>query len=159
MNRLMIDYYPVFELYQALRSQLMAMVSDEDLSFRPGGENLPLGILCREIGETEVSYIQSFKNFSQDFIYRNEEAGLEGSVARLTAWYEQLDGELKTAMTFFTDEELENRRIDRGGNFIISPRIQLEIYKEALLIFYGKVSVYLKAMGKTLPEQWLAWIG
>jgi hypothetical protein len=80
-------------------------------------------------------------------------------VDRLAAWYEQLDGELKTAMTGFTDEELENNRIDRGGNFIISPRIQLEIYKEALLIFYGKVSVYLKAMGKTLPEQWLAWIG
>jgi len=158
MNRLMIDYYPVFELYQALRSQLMAMISDEDLSFRPGGENLPLGILCREIGETEVSYIQSFKNFSQDFIYRNEEAGLEGSVARLAAWFDKLDSELKTVMTGFTDEELENGRIDRGGNFIISPRIQLEIYKEALLIFYGKVSVYLKAMGKELPEQWLAWI-
>jgi hypothetical protein len=35
----------------------------------------------------------------------------------------------------------------------------LEIYKEALLIFYGKTSVYLKATGKELPEQWLAWIG
>jgi hypothetical protein len=137
----------------------MAMLSDEDLSFRPGGENLPLGLLCREIGKTQVSYIESFKSFSQDFTYRNEEAGLEGSVAQLTAWYEGLDGELKTVMTGFTDEELENGRIDRGGNFIISPRIQLEIYKEALLIFYGKTSVYLKAMDKELPEQWLAWIG
>ncbi len=159
MNRLMTDYYPLFELYQALRSQLMAMLSDEDLSFQLGGENLPLGLLCREIGEIEVSYIRSFESFSQDFTYRNEEAGLEGSVARLTTWYEQLDSKLETVMTGFTDEELENSHIDRGGNFIISPRIQLEIYKEALLIFYGKVSVYLKAMGKTLPEQWLAWIG
>jgi len=66
MNRLMTDYYPLFELYQALRSQLMAMLSDEDLGFRPGGKNLPLGVLCREIGEIEVSYIQSFKNFGQD---------------------------------------------------------------------------------------------
>jgi hypothetical protein len=61
MNRVMTDYYPLFELYQVLRSQLMAMLSDEDLSFRPDGENPPLGFLCREIGETEVSYIESFK--------------------------------------------------------------------------------------------------
>jgi hypothetical protein len=27
-----------------------------------------------------------------------------------------------------------------------------------LLIFYGKASVYLKALDKTLPEQWQAWI-
>jgi IS605 OrfB family transposase len=32
-------------------------------------------------------------------------------------------------------------------------------YKEALLIFYGKVSMYLKAIGKILPEQWQEWIG
>jgi hypothetical protein len=50
MNRVMTDYYPLFELYQVLRSQLMAMLSDEDLSFRPDGENPPLGFLCREIG-------------------------------------------------------------------------------------------------------------
>ena len=51
-----------------------------------------------------------------------------------------------------------NRKIDRGGGFIISPAIQLEIYKEALLIFYGKADVYLKAMGKPRPEQWTVWI-
>ena len=30
--------------------------------------------------------------------------------------------------------------------------------KEALLIFYGKVDIYLKMMGKPRPEQWAAWI-
>lgn len=34
------------------------------------------------------------------------------------------------------------------------PTFQLEVYKEALLIFYGKASVYLKAMGKPRPPQW-----
>ncbi|MFP4346453.1 MAG: hypothetical protein ACLFU8_17340 [Anaerolineales bacterium] len=38
------------------------------------------------------------------------------------------------------------------------PHVQLEIYKEALLIFYGKVSVYLKALGKVPSEHWQAWI-
>jgi len=45
------------------------------------------------------------------------------------------------------------------GDFKLRPAIQLSIYNEALLIFYGKASVYLKAMGKTLPEQWEDWIG
>lgn len=40
----------------------------------------------------------------------------------------------------------------------LSPAIQSEIYKEALLIFYGKVDVYLKAMGKPRPEQWAIWM-
>jgi hypothetical protein len=38
------------------------------------------------------------------------------------------------------------------------PTFQLEVYKEALLIFYGKASVYLKAMGKPRPQQWQEWI-
>ena len=49
--------------------------------------------------------------------------------------------------------------IDRGEDFKVPPRIQLEIYREALLIFYGKVMVYLKAMDKPRPDIWNAWIG
>ena len=48
--------------------------------------------------------------------------------------------------------------IDRGHNFLLRPNIQLEVYKEALHIFYGKTSVYLKAMGKERPQQWQDWI-
>jgi hypothetical protein len=39
------------------------------------------------------------------------------------------------------------------------PTEQLDVYRGALLIFYGKVGVYLKAIGVTLPPQWQAWIG
>jgi len=31
--------------------------------------------------------------------------------------------------------------------------------REALLIFYGKVSVYAKTMGKPLSQIWDDWIG
>jgi hypothetical protein len=32
------------------------------------------------------------------------------------------------------------------------------VFKEALLIFYGKSRVYLKALGKEMPKQWRSWI-
>jgi hypothetical protein len=38
------------------------------------------------------------------------------------------------------------------------PKIQLDVYREALLIFYGKVSVHLRAIDRPLPGQWLDWI-
>ena len=159
MNSIIAEYYDLFELYQSMRHQLLAVLSDENLAFRPGGENLSLGALCREIGEVQVSYIQSFETLQQDFNYRCQEAGLEGSVERLQAWFQELDGRLRAVIEGYSEEDLQNKVIDRGGNFIIPPRIQLEIYKEALLIFYGKTSVYLKMMGKPLPEQWREWIG
>lgn len=158
MNSIIEEHYPLFEMYQSLRDQLMDLLSDEDLSFQPGGENPTLGALCQEMGEVEVSYIQSFKTFQQDFNYRNKEPGLEHSVEMLSTWFQDLDGELKSAIGALSEDDIQGRLIDRGGGFEISPRIQLEIYKEALLIFYGKVSVYLKAMGIARPEQWQEWI-
>ena len=159
MNSIITDYYSLFELYQSLRNQMMAILSDEELALRPADENQSLGALCREIGEVQLSYIQSFETLQQDFSYRNQEAGLEGSVERLQAWFQELDGQLRAVIERYSEEDLENKVIDRGGGFIIPPRIQLEIYKEALLIFYGKTSVYLKMMGKMPSEQWREWIG
>jgi uncharacterized damage-inducible protein DinB len=158
MNTIIQGYYPTFEMYQALRNQLMSIITDEDLSFRPGGENPTLGSLCREVGEVEYSYIQTFKTFKEDFSYRNDEPEMESSVQKLIVWYEQLDRDLKATIEALSEDAIQNRKVDRGPDFKVSPLIQLTIYNEALLIFYGKVSVYLKMMGKTLPQQWQAWI-
>jgi hypothetical protein len=158
MNSIITDAYSLFELYQALRNQLVEILADEDLSFRPGGDNPSLGELCRQIGEIEQSYINSFKTFEQDFSYRNQEPGLQNSIGQLTIWFEALDKELKKVIEGLTEEMIQNQTIDRGGGFTVSPRMQLEIYKEALLIFYGKTIVYLKTMEKPLPKQWQDWI-
>jgi uncharacterized damage-inducible protein DinB len=158
-NSIIKNYYSVFEMYQALRQQLMDSLTDEELDFRVSGQNPSLGALCREIGEIEVAYIQSFKTFRQDFTYRNETPGLEHSVDQLKRWFAELDQELKQTVESLTEEDIQNRPIDRGGGFTLLPQIQLEVYKEALLIFYGKVSVYLKAMDKVPHQQWLDWIG
>lgn len=158
MNSIMTEYYPVFELYQALRDQLMELLDDDDLAFRPGQYNPSLGALCREIGEVQHVYIQSFKRFTMDWSYHNDQPGLAGSVQQLQAWFAELDEELKRTVAGLSEEAVHERMINRGGDFVLSPRIQLDVYKEALLIFYGKVSVYLKMMDKTLPEQWQQWI-
>ena len=158
MNSIITDAYPLFELYQDLRNQLTAILVDEDLSFRPGGDNPSLGELCRQIGEIEQSYIDSFKSFKQDFSYRNQEAGLQNSISQLNVWFETLDQDLKRVIESLAEDTIQNKTIDRGGGFTVSPRVQLEIYKEALLIFYGKTIVYLKIMGKPLPKQWQDWI-
>ncbi len=158
-NSMMSEYYPTFEYYQAMRNQLVEILEDDDLVFTAGGDNLDLGALCVDIGETEVSYIESFKTFRQDFSYRNREPGLDRSVVRLAAWFAELDKELKSVLEAITENDLRTRLVKRGGGFELPIHIQLEVYKEALLIFYGKVSVYLKAMGRERPQQWQEWIG
>lgn len=159
MNSIMKDYYPVFKMYQDLRNQLMDILNDEDLRFQPFDESPTLGYLCKEIGEVEYSYIQSFKTFKLDFSYTNEEIGLEENVEKLSKWYAALDEALKKTVQNLSEDDIQNRRIDRGGNFLLSPHIQLDVYKEALLIFYGKISVYLRGLHKSIPQQWLDWIG
>jgi hypothetical protein len=84
-------------------------------------------------------------------------ASSEESVAALQEWYEEMDKELKTAVSSLTDDQITNGIIQRG--FEVRPNIQLDIYKEALLIFYGKTSIYLRALGKPLSGRWPAWIG
>jgi uncharacterized damage-inducible protein DinB len=158
MNSVIAHYYPIFETYQGLRDHLMETLEDEDLDFRPTAQNPTLGELCREIGEVEQAYIEAFKTFRLDFSYRNEQPELESSVASLTEWYAALDRELRTVIENLSEDDISDRQIDRG-HFSLPPQFQLEVYKEALLLFYGKVSVYLHALGKTPPQRWQEFIG
>lgn len=159
MNQIITQHYPLFQMYQSLRDKLMDLINDEDLRYSPGGSNPTLGELCRELGEVEHSYIQSFKTFTQDFSYRNTTPGLAESADQLKQWYAELDQELRATIEGFSDDDLANRLVERAPDFKIPPQFQLDIYKEALLIFYGKATVYFKAMEKPLPGQWREWIG
>ena len=165
MNSLVRVHMPAtyFAEYQELRGELMGILDDDDLAYRVSGTGVSLGALCREIGEIEHSYVQSLRTFRQDFGYRNPDPLLESSVTALTAWYADLDRELASAVEALSEDDIANRRIDRNdfdiGDFSPLPSVQLDIYREALLIFYGKVSVYLRAMGRALPGHWEAWIG
>ena len=88
---------------------------------------------------------------------------MERSVAALAGWYADLDSELRAAIEALTEDDIADRRIQRDdfeveGFTPLAPQ-ELDIYREALLIFYAKVSVYLRAMDRELPPQWKHWLG
>lgn len=157
MNRYMQEKWPWIEGTHGMRSQLIDALSDSDLAFSPGGQNMTLGALCREMGDIEYSYIQSLKTFQQDWSYHNTDAGLESSVAQIKDWYQTLDEEMKATVSALSDEDL-TKIIDRGG-FSMPVDLQLDVYLQALLIFFGKATVFLKAMNKPLPQNFPEVIG
>ena len=157
MNRLMQEKWPWIEGTHGMRIQLLDILNDADLAFNPGGQNMTLGALLREMGEIEYSYIQSLKTFKQDWSYHNTEAGMENSLSQIKTWYQTLDDEMKAAVSDLTDED-STKTIDRGG-YNTPVDLQLDIYLQALLIFFGKATVFLKAMSKPLPKTTQDYIG
>src|SRR2546422_7012590 len=99
MKRFIQERWPWLEEARGMRSQLLDILSEADLAFSPGGQNMTLGALLGEMGEIEHSYIQSLKTFKQDWAYRNTEAGLESNLTRLKVWYQALDDEMKVTVS------------------------------------------------------------
>jgi hypothetical protein len=158
MNRFMQEMWPWIEGSHAMRTGLLHILNDADLAFTPGGQNMILGALFRQMGEVEHSYIQSLKTFQQDWSYRHTEAGLDSSIAKLEAWFQALDTEMEAIVAAFSDDDLQ-KLVDRSGGNRVPVVFQLEVYLQALLIFFGKATIYLKAMNKPLPEAVQEYIG
>jgi hypothetical protein len=157
MNRFMQEMWPMFEGTLNMRTELLDTLTDADLAFSPGGANQTLGELCRQQGEIDYSYVQSLKHFKQDWDYHNPEPGLATSVEKLKAWYASLDAELKEAVGALSDEDFKNRTVERN-NFAMPLDFQMQAYMQALLIFFGKATIYLKAMNKPLTQRIAEWI-
>lgn len=81
---------------------------------------------------------------------------VETSVSKLKDWYQTLDAELEATVSALSDEDFE-KMVERG--FAVPLKTQLEIYLQALLIFFGKVTIYLKAMNKPLTQKMQEWVG
>jgi hypothetical protein len=156
MNRLMEQYIPLLGHYQKLKHQMLEVLTDADLTHTIKGSP-SLGELSKRIGETEHSYIDSFKTYRLDFDYKNPDVAMAKSTSALSAWFTSMDEELRTILEAFSDQDLDKIRIDRHG-WPVPIQQNLDIYKEALLIFGGKAWVHLLSLGKTLPEQWADWL-
>jgi uncharacterized damage-inducible protein DinB len=157
MSQMMSEKWSWIEAAQGMRSQMLDILSDADLAFTPGGQNMTLGALCRQMGEIEHSYSQSLKTFKQDWSYRNTDADLASSIARLKAWFQTLDGEMEATIAALSDEDA-TKAVDRG-DAPATVEFQLDTYLQAVLIFLGKASIYLQAMNKPLPQSFQDYIG
>lgn len=158
MNSLMQNKWSWVEPTHSLRDQVLDAVTDADLAFSPGGQAMPFGAVVRELGEIEYAYLHSFKTLTQNFDYRNTEAGLDGSVSRLKAWFAQMDADMKATLEAFSEADL-SKTVARGSGFDAPIEMQLDIYLQALLIFLGKATIYLRAMNKPLSKELQDWIG
>jgi hypothetical protein len=158
MNSYMESKWSWIEGSQGMRNGLVGSLTHADLAFCPGGQTMTLGALCREMGDIEHAYLQSFKTFTQDFSYRNAETGIETSVAKLVAWYQQMDDDLKATVSAFSEDDLK-KNINRSSGFNVPVDMQLDIYLQAILIFFGKATIYFKIMNKPLDKTFQEYIG
>ena len=149
--------FNLLHLTQAIRPEIMNIVTDSDLAYKLPGDNVTLGALCRESGQVEQSYIDSFRTLKQSFAYPSVDPALDTSVASLNGWYRRLDQDLEAALLAHKDTDMQSVVVERG--FPMPLGSQFHTYREALLIFYGKAACYLKALGKPLPQQMSGWIG
>ncbi|MBI1257097.1 MAG: hypothetical protein GC204_06475 [Chloroflexi bacterium] len=161
MPKQVTETLDLLDMTDDVRALLLSLMTDAELAYRLPGDNGTLGALCRLMGQVEQSYIDSFSTFQHSFDYPAVDPGLETSVAKLTAWYEQLDQDLYAVLQALSDDDCQNRLIERGDplNYALSVGAQMLCYREALLIFYGRATLYLRALGKPLPQQVIDGIG
>ena len=157
MNSLVKREFPLLAQTLALRTQLLDMLTNADLDHALPG-NPSLGELCREAGRVDEIYIQSFRTFAVDWSQRPAPDGAESQVVVLREWYGRSDDALKATLTALSEEDVQGKTIDRQG-YAVPVGVQFHIYRESILIFCGKASVYLRSLGKRFPEHWLQWIG
>ncbi len=157
MNSIVKDQFDVLHQTQALRHQLMDVLTDSDLAYSLPGSNHTLRDLCRIQLRYEQAYVDSFKTFKIDFSAISTPEGLD-SVDALKAAFKAIDDDLNAVLSAFSQEEVDSRMIDRGG-WTAPVTVNMHIYRESVLIFCGKADIYARALDKTLPQQWLDWVG
>lgn len=156
MSKFMQEQWSTFEGTHKMRDEFLDSLSDADLAFNPGGLNMTFGALIREMGEVEHSYIESLKTLKQDLSWRNTEPGLDKSVAKLKAWFTALDAEMKSVVEGMSDDDFK-KSVERG--FPIPVEIQMQVYLQAVLIFFGKATIFLRTMNRPLSQKFQDWIG
>jgi hypothetical protein len=157
MNSLIHDEFPLHET-QSIRYELLDILTDDDLNYKLPGKNLRLRDLLIENENVQHAYIQSFKTFVMDWSLTGERDQTASTIDHFRFRYRQLDDEFATVIGAFSEEELHSRTIDRGS-WSPSAFVQFHIYREALLIFFAKAIIYLRALEKPLSEKWRIMIG
>jgi len=138
-----------------MRDDIIDMLDDADLEYSLEG-NPTIGELLRRMGDIQHSYINSFETFKQNFSDFSDDDSLAKSTDKLKTMFSELDEKLENALEAITDEQFKSQLIDRG--FPMSIGAQLHTFREGILTEVSKLSVYLRTMGKELPQQVKDWI-
>jgi hypothetical protein len=156
MNRLIEQQKGLLEETTNLRTEVLEAMTDKDLGFSVGGKSLTLQDLLLEQASTQLMYVHAFKTFKHDWSVKATPPKTLTVVA-FKDWFMDLDKHLVGTLEQLSDEDL-TKPIDRGG-WNLPVETNFHVYREAVLIFAAKASIYLRAMGKELPTQLGAWIG
>ena len=113
--------------HHSMRDHLLSVVSDADLAYKLPGHNPTLGDLLVEMGDIEGIYTHSLETFTLDWAHRQLPPPAPITIAGLQAWFEAQDDAMNSALSRFTEEELQVDQIDRGHGFIASPFAQHQI--------------------------------
>lgn len=143
--------------HHSMRDLVLTLVSDTDLDVAMPGANPPLGDLLVQAGDLQGAYARSFETLVFDRTHRGESPAR--SVASLRDWFAEHDAAMKSAIERFSETQLQDERIDRGDGLLVSPFVQRQIYREAVYILYGKLSVYLRSLRRDAGPDWAEWIG
>jgi hypothetical protein len=128
MNPKLARQYDIVKLYRQLRNDLTNELTDGGLRYSPGGDNAPLGVLCRKLEEVQKGYIESFKTFNVDFSYASDDESVETSIESIHAWFQQLDQELEDLLESLTDSDVDERLVFRSEEFKLPPVIHLDVF-------------------------------
>ncbi|THF67622.1 DinB family protein [Deinococcus sp. Arct2-2] len=158
MNRLTQQRAHLIDLTHTLRDTAFGEITDADLDFSPGGSALTLRHLLLEQAEIQAAYAESFRTLKLKF---DVTAPAEvQTTAQIQAWFAQLDTELFDALEALSNEDLSRPHDPRGQ---MSPRYTVEIsfhtYRESVLIFAAKASVYLRALEREVPKLMKSFVG
>lgn len=116
-----------------------------------------LAISCGKWAGLSTAILRSFKTLKMDWSCSGAPE-LAATVAGIRTWYGSLDDEFEAVIHGYSEADLQNRTINRG-HWSSSAMVQFHIFREAVLMFLAKASVYLKAMRKHLSDEWRAAIG
>ena len=67
------------------------------------------------------------------------------------------DAEMRAAVSALSDDDFR-QTVTRDSGYQAPITLQLDFYMQALLIFLGKASIFLRAMNKPLPQPIKEWI-
>jgi uncharacterized damage-inducible protein DinB len=153
MNSVIQNIMPMFDAMKTMRDEWLNALTDSDLSFNPGGTNKPMGELLREMGEVNQAYIESFKTFKHNWAKDSRDLS---TVEQLQAWFGEQDNELNANLSALSDDDM-TKTIERDG-YPMPIEMQMQAYLQALLIYFGKATIYLRAMDKQLPSKLAEWV-